>query len=66
VGYGDIDIENNYERMIAQFIEILGVVLFTVANASLISICESLDDSGEYKDKVDTFTILSKHSKVPI
>ena len=66
MGYGDIDLENNVERMIAQAIMILGVILFTVANASLISICESLDDSGEYKDKCDTFTIMSKESRIPI
>ena len=30
-----------------------GLILFTVANASLISIASDLDESGEYNDKVD-------------
>ena len=54
VGYGDIDIENNYERIIGSVIMIGGVILFTVANASLMTILEAIDDSGEYNDLTES------------
>jgi hypothetical protein len=53
VGYGDTAIINNYERMFSQFVMVAGVILFSVANGSLIAIVATLDDSGEYKDKVE-------------
>jgi voltage-gated potassium channel len=53
VGYGDTDIVNNYGRMIGSIIMLAGLILFTVANASLMTIAADLDESGEYHDKVD-------------
>ena len=48
VGYGDVDIENNYERIVGALVMTAGVILFTVANATIISIAADLDESGEY------------------
>lgn len=53
VGYGDVDIENNYERVIGSIVEIGGNILYIVATASLMSIAADLDESGEYKEKYD-------------
>lgn len=39
---------------------IMGVILQTVAIGSLISIAALLDDSGEYKDKVETLIYSNK------
>lgn len=60
VGYGDTSLENNYERPFAEIVMIMGVILQTVAIGSLISIAALLDDSGEYKDKVETLIYSNK------
>jgi len=43
VGYGDISGTNNYERMFASFVMVVGVILFSIANGALASIISSLD-----------------------
>lgn len=43
VGYGDIDGTNNYERLFASFVMVVGVILFSIANGALASIISSLD-----------------------
>jgi hypothetical protein len=40
--------------MLGSFVEIGGVILFSVANASLMSIAAELEESGEYNEKVET------------
>jgi hypothetical protein len=61
VGYGDTDLENNYERIFALCVMIIGVILQTVANGSLISIAETLGNSGEYSDKLE---VLNRSKKL--
>jgi len=65
VGYGDTAIVNNWERMIASIIMVAGLILFTVANASLMTIAADLDESGAYNDKVDGLIYASKEVDVP-
>jgi len=43
VGYGDIYGTNNYERLFASFVMVVGVILFSIANGALASIISSLD-----------------------
>ena len=61
VGYGDISGTNNYERMFASFVMVVGVILFSIANGALASIISSLDgQSGEYEDKLNTLILAHK------
>ena len=60
VGYGDIALENNKERLICSAVMVAGVILFTMANATIISIAEDLDESGDYKEKYEALLIVSK------
>ena len=61
VGYGDISGTNNYERIFASFVMVVGVILFSIANGALASIISSLDGlSGEYEDKVNTLILANK------
>ena len=39
---------------------VAGVILFTMANATIISIAEDLDESGDYKEKYEALLIVSK------
>jgi hypothetical protein len=64
VGYGDVDIENNYERIVGSAVMVAGVILFTVANATLISIAAELDESGEYQEKVEALIETGKAAQV--
>ena len=43
---------------------VAGVILFTVANATIISIAADLDESGEYKEKVEALIITSRGARV--
>jgi potassium channel len=54
VGYGDTPIINNYERMFAQLIMLVGVILFSAVNGTLISILESLKDHSDKEDNLET------------
>jgi hypothetical protein len=61
VGYGDISGTNNYERLFASFVMVVGVILFSIANGALASIISSLDgQSGEYEDKLNTLILAHK------
>jgi len=62
VGYGDIDIMNNAERLIGSFLMVVGVIMFTVANASLMTIADDLGDSEEYSEKVEALIQLRKQT----
>lgn len=64
VGYGDVGLENDFERMAAAFVMVSGVILFSVANASLMAIAYDLMDSGEYSDKIDELTVLTKETDI--
>jgi len=66
VGYGDVDIENNVERLYGSIVMIGGVILFTVANASLMTIAADLDESGDYKDKTDTLIEMVKEYDIHV
>ena len=64
VGYGDVDIENNYERIVGSAVMVAGVILFTVANATLISIAAELDESGDYQEKAEALIETGKVARV--
>ena len=66
VGYGDISGTNNYERLFASFVMVVGVILFSIANGALASIISSLDgQSGEYEDKLNTLILAHKEFQFP-
>ena len=66
VGYGDISGTNNYERLFASFVMVVGVILFSIANGALASIISSLDgSSGEYEDKLNTLILAHKEFEFP-
>lgn len=66
VGYGDISGTNNYERIFASIVMVVGVILFSIANGALASIISSLDGlSGEYEDKVNTLILANKEFNLP-
>jgi len=66
VGYGDISGTNNYERLFASFVMVVGVILFSIANGALASIISSLDgQSGEYEDKLNTLILAHKEFEFP-
>lgn len=66
VGYGSVSLVNNYERNQASFVMVAGVILFSVANATIMSIADDLDESGDYNDKVDTLIKLSKETDMKL
>lgn len=43
VGYGDVDITNNIERLFCACVMIIGVISFSYANGSLSSILTTYD-----------------------
>lgn len=45
---------------------VAGVILFSVANATIMSIADDLDESGDYNDKVDTLIKLSKETDMKL
>ena len=47
VGYGDISLVNNFERIFSFTMMIAGVILFSAVNGSLIAILTSIDENTE-------------------
>jgi hypothetical protein len=65
VGYGDMPINTSYEKIIAIFIFIVGIITFSFAIGSLISVLENLD-SSEAKLKEKHFELNSIQKKYKI
>jgi hypothetical protein len=64
--WDDISGTNNYERLFASFVMVVGVILFSIANGALASIISSLDgQSGEYEDKLNTLILAHKEFEFP-
>lgn len=67
VGYGDIDVMNNFERIFCAMIMIVGVMLFSIANGQLASIIQNYDHTNaHYTEKLMTLNKIQKDYKIPL
>lgn len=66
VGYGDMPINTSYEKILAVFIIIVGVITFSFAIGSLMSVLENLDSSeAKLKQKHFELNSIQKKYKIP-
>ena len=53
VGYGDIDLNNDYEKIISLIVMIGGVILFSVGSGGLIATFQAMEDASDYNENVE-------------
>ena len=67
VGYGDISIKTNLEKVCALFLMVFGVVSFGLLSGSLTNILQNYDVSNaKFQEKVVTLNNIYKDYSVPL
>ena len=67
VGYGDIGIGNNAERLFCVFAMVLGVIAFGIANGQITSIISNFDSKNAlYAEKLEVLNHIYKDYELPL
>lgn len=67
MGYGDVEVYNNFERIFCAIIMIFGVMIFSIANGQLASIIQNYDSSNAtHQEKLVTLNKIYKDYKLPL